>query len=190
MEEEFISNQVARYATAILQWCTLWILVHCHDFYEPVSRRGWSPKRRKMKRNEPRSIVIAMVLSISLHWDIIVLLYCIGGQTAIPLCLVLGGWFEGKPFVCWQLGGDHWWQSCNRVHKVHGWNCPVLWWKMFWNFFKFCVLTNVSFPVLGLSIMSPFSHLWTRINWNLAVQFCSTIRFFTFSLLLPFSFNL
>ena len=56
---------------AILQCCTIWILVYCHDFYEHVSRRGWSPKRRKMKRNEPRSIVISMVLSISLHWDIV-----------------------------------------------------------------------------------------------------------------------
>ena len=62
------------------------------------------------------------------HFIEILLYYCIVLVVRPQyLCLVLGGWFEGKPFVCWQLGGDHWWQSCNCVHKVHGWNCPVLW---------------------------------------------------------------
>ena len=72
MEEEFISNQVDYYTQICPECCSdasMWSkplkLVWswsaapvCWSKTEGMSRNGWNPRRRKMKRSEPRSVLL------------------------------------------------------------------------------------------------------------------------------------
>ena len=76
-------------------------------------------KPQEEKNEEERTKVsgyhLVLALTLTCHY----ILRSIA-DTFSRLSSVLGGWSKGKPFVCWQPGGDHWWQSCNSFYKVCG----------------------------------------------------------------------